>query len=86
MVEARLALLDLAAELAPRWRLVDELELDVPIAEPARHMRIRELGDLRGLERDQLEPSAVEDGDIRSDAFADGGSGQPFTQAHPDPR
>jgi hypothetical protein len=30
-VEARQALLDLAAELAPRWRLVDELELDVPI-------------------------------------------------------
>jgi hypothetical protein len=42
-VEARQALLDLAAELAPRWQLVDELEFDVPVAQAAPHGRIREL-------------------------------------------
>jgi len=37
--EARAALLDLAAELAPRWQLVDELEIDLTVAEAARMLR-----------------------------------------------
>jgi hypothetical protein len=41
-------------------------------------MRIRELDDLLGVEREQPEPSAVELDDVQNDAFADGQSGEPF--------
>lgn len=42
-VEARRAILDITAELAPRWRIVDDLDLELALPEAGRHVRIREL-------------------------------------------
>ena len=77
-VEARQAVLDIIAELAPRWRIVDDLELEVAVPEVGRHAHIRE------LDRPDASASTAETVDsdsMESDAFAAGESGEPFVPA-----
>jgi osmotically-inducible protein OsmY len=76
--EARQAVLDITADLAPWWNVIDELELELPVAEVARHVRIREL--------DHADESAstaevVQIDSLETDTFAAGESGEPFVPA-----
>jgi osmotically-inducible protein OsmY len=77
-VEARQAVLDITAELAPRWRIVDDLELEVAVPEVARHVRIRELDH---PDESASAAEAVNSDSLETDVFAAGESGEPFVPA-----
>jgi osmotically-inducible protein OsmY len=76
--EARQAILDITAELAPRWRIVDDLDLNVAVPEVARHVRIRELDH---PDEGASTAEAVDIDSMETDAFAAGESGEPFVPA-----
>jgi hypothetical protein len=77
-LEARHAALDITAELAPRWRIVDDLELEVAVPEVGRHARILELDH----HDERASAAGAVDGDpMETDAFAAAESGEPFVPA-----
>ena len=76
--EARQAVLDITAELAPRWRIVDDLELEVAVPEVGRHARLRERDD---PDESASAADSVDNDSMETDAFAAGESGEPFVPA-----
>jgi osmotically-inducible protein OsmY len=76
--EARQAILGITAELAPRWRIIDDLDLDIAVPEAACHVRIRELDH---PDEGASTAEAVDVHSMETDAFAAGESGEPFVPA-----